>query len=185
MNKIIRIVVVLTFLTVIVALGMKGTVWANKLGDGNQASAANGLYQGLSAGVRLNGTVPGGNTNVTLEAGLTATVGRCAEVELDEFAPTDIRYTASVSNNNNLSNDYPGDLDSCLIRIHAIPTDVKNLDADVEVCFPPNPPGQTGIVYYWDGTHWEETTTTVNEDGYSCGVVPEDAPSFTYTAMFD
>jgi len=182
MNKIIRIMLVLAFLIVLVALGMRGTAWASKLGSENQSPAANRLDQGLSAAARPKGTVHTGNPNVTLTVGQTVTVGSCATVEL-KSAPPDIKYTASTESKNNLSKYYPGNLISCLIKIHAIPADNKSLGAELQVCFPILPP-ETGFTYYWDGTQWVKTTPVVKE-GYSCINVPTSAPNPLYTAMFD
>jgi hypothetical protein len=182
MNKIPRVVVVLAFLLGIVALGMKGTVWANKLGDSNQAPAANGLDQGLSAGARPKGTVNTGNPNVPLTVGQTATVGSCATVKLISASP-DFKYTASAVNKNEFAKDYPGNLMSCLIKIKAVPANNKTLGAELLVCFPVAPT-QTGFAYYWDGTQWMKTTLAV-KDGQSCIDVPTSAPNPLYVAMFD
>ena len=202
MNKIMLGVVMLVFMFTIVVLGMRGTIWANKLGDvnqvptanvsvnsgsnsltyGNQVPGANGLNPVLPAGVRPQGTVNTSNQNVPLTVGQTVTVGSSATVLL-KSAPPDLKYIASVVDQNEFSKDYPGNLTSSLIRIDAVPANNKTLGAELQVCFP-IAPAQAGFAYYWDGTQWVKTTLAT-KDSQSCTDIPASAPNPLYTAMFD
>jgi hypothetical protein len=182
MNKVFRILVVLAFLLVILALGMKNTVWADKLGAVNQSPAANGFDQNLPAGSRPQGTVITGNPNVPLTPGQNATVGSCSTVLLKNGS-ADFKYTASATNKNEFNKSYPGNLTSCLIKVMVVPANNKTQGADLQVCFP-LAPAQTGVVYYWDGTQWVKTTLAV-KGNQACIDVPSSAPNPLYTAMFD
>lgn len=182
MNKIMRIVVVLTFLLVIIALGMQGTAWANNLGNSNPAQAANGFDQGFAARKRPGGTVTTGNPNVPLTVGQRVTVASCATVLLKNGS-ADLQYTASATNRNDFSKDYPGNLVSCVIMVRAVPANNKTTGGDLQVCFP-IVPTQTGFAYYWDGTKWVKTILAVS-NGHSCIDVPNTAPNPVFVAMFD
>jgi hypothetical protein len=213
MNKIIRIVVVLAFLIAIVALGMKGTAWAGKLGAGNQSPAASGYDQGSHVGSRQVGTVATTNLIIPITGGQETTVGSCATVLINS-APADVSYISlvfvyppdqngfltywdgtqwvrakSVLPFTDLAEVHPGTMMSCGIKIDATPID--NLGAEVQVCFP-IPPNQTGYAYYWDSTlvvtatleGWVKTTLEA-KDNQSCVNIPASAGNPAFAALFD
>jgi hypothetical protein len=209
MNKIIRIVVVVAFLIAIVALGMKGTAWASKLGAGNQSPAASGQQPRP----RLAGTGGESPLIIPVTGGEVATIGSCATVLINS-APADVSYISlvfvyppdqtgyltywdgtqwvrakSVLPFTDLANVLPGMMMSCGIKAEATP--INNLGAEVQVCFP-IPPDQTGFAYYWDSTlvvtatleGWVKTTLEA-KDNLSCVNIPASAGNPAFAALFD
>ncbi len=180
MNKIIRILVVVAFMLAVVVLGMKNTVWADRLAGSNPSAAAVGSNQASPLGSRPQGTVETGDQNVPVVPGQTVTVGSCASI-LIKSAPAGVAYTASVVDETQLSKEFPGNLVSCGVQIKASPG--TNLGAEAQVCFP-IPPDKAGFAYYWDGTKWVKTTLEV-KDNQSCVMVPSTAGNPAFAALFD
>lgn len=181
MNKFSRVLIALALLTVILALGMQGTAWANTLSVVNQAPAVNIQGQGVLAGNRAQGTVHTGNPNVTLTAGVTSVVGSCSTVLLNETIPN-ATYVASRVESNEFTKSYPGKLISCLLKIRLVPANNKTLGADFMVCFPITP-STVATADYWNGTQWIASTLP-SSNGLLCVIVPATAPNPLYAAMF-
>ena len=184
MNKLIRIAAVSAFLLAILALGMKGTAWATKLGGVNQAPVANGSNPGLPLEARPQGTVITNPPIVPIipvtDGGQGITVGSCATV-LIPSPVANVRYLGTTVNQSQLPTPLVGNLVSCGIQISAKFS--GNLGAETQVCFP-IPPGKTGFAYYWDGTQWVKTTSPA-QNNQSCVTVPVSAPNPVFTALFD
>jgi len=181
MNKTIRVVLALAFLVAIVAVGMNGTAWADKLGAGNQAPAAAGnpavgaLVQPPAGTVETTGgggrapskegTGPAGPQPIVI--GSIATVlglegGGDVTVELFE-------------------GDLPGDLPGYVEGTALVLTCDGDTFCGAEVCYKVGP-DSTASAHYWDGAQWVEATTEVT-DGLACMTIPAGIGQPVYTAL--
>lgn len=185
MKKILRLVFVLAFIAIFVALGTNGTTWASKLNAGNQAPALSVPDNDLAGRKRPDGT--GGYKNhpvIPITGGHQFTVGSCATIFIDN-APNGVNYTASVVPENDLAKELPGHLKSCGIKIEAIPS--QYLGTKAKVCFPVLL-SKNVYGYYWNGAKWMKTTASYDEakDGRnSCVDIPKDSGNLTFAALFD
>ena len=181
MNKSIRILLAFVVFAAIVAIGINGSAWADKLNIASQAPAASGPSREGSAQPRQDGTVPATNYVIPVTGGSgPLVVGSCATVSIDS-EPPNVAYTASVVPANTLAQVLPGKVVSCGIKIEAKPS--SNLGAEAQVCFP-IPPSQADFAYYYDGTQWVKTTLGAQE-GQSCVNVPKTAGNPAFAALFD
>lgn len=179
MGKFIRVILVVVALVVMVAIGMRGTAWADRLTPGSVEPA--GLHlQNQPAASRPQGTVITGPTVVAVTPGQRVAVGSCATV-FTATAPAGVTFTATVVDATTLPGAFPGALVGCGIRIDAMPVS-GTLGAEVEVCFPVGPT-ITAFGHHYDGTNWLKTAEAL-ASGQSCVKVPLNDPNPSFAALF-
>ena len=183
MNKMLRMLLVLGFLAGIVAVGMRGTAWADRLGAAGVAPAAGGLAQPVQP-ERPQGTTgpltpPTGIIPVTGDALI---LGSCVDIRVQSVPtppPANV-YTGFVVPEEVLPKELPGNLTSCAVKVEAKPG--TTLAADVKVCWALSPT-TAGDPYYWDGSKWVKIELVVT-DNQACVIVPASAGNPAYTALF-
>ena len=181
MSRIIRVVVVLVFLAGVVALGMQGNAWADRLNANAPARSASGPQADLPAALpRPVGSVVTTTGLIPLTGG-PVTVGNCATVWV-KAPPAGVSYMASVVPESELPLELPGKLVTCAIKVEAVTN--TDLGSETLVCWPLLP-AQSGFAYYYDGSDWLKTASQTSEDQVCANVVPGTAPNPAYTAVFD
>ena len=180
MSRMIRIVVVLVFLAGVVALGMQGNAWADRLSTSVPALSASGPQADPPAAFRPAGTVNTITGLIPITGG-PVTVGNCATVWV-KFPPAGVSYFASVVPESELPLELPGKLVTCAIKIEAVTN--ADLGSETLVCWPLLP-AQSGFAYYYDGSDWQKTVSQTSEDQVCANVVPGTAPNPAYSAVFD
>ena len=180
MTRIIRAVVVLVFLAAVVALGIQGNVWADKLIANAPARSASGPHADTEPAARPAGSV---NTFTGLIpiTGAPITVGNCATVWV-KFPPAGVSYYASVVPESELPLELPGKLVSCAIKVEAVTN--TDLGSETLVCWPLLPL-QSGFAYYYGDSDWLKTASQISEGQVCANVVPSTAPNPAYAAVFD
>jgi hypothetical protein len=181
MKKFLRLIFVVVFMAVFVALGTNGTTWAGKLDTGNQQPASSVLNNDLSKKERPHGTVDKGpDCEETSREGEHHTVASIATWQLK--GKTDgKKHKACEGHETDLPRrSHHGHL---LTAPVILTVDSGNtLNVDQLVCFPV-PPTKVGSAYYWDNNNWVKTEDAKN--GQACVTVPANAPGPAYTALFD
>ena len=200
MNTWIRIVVVLVSMTVVIAVGLKGPAWAEKLQTGEQVPTVGSPTQGSSDPdpLQTGEQVPpaaGSLAQVSPEAGrplgtviTTPTcvqslvpgsfaVGSVADWVLDNVAGGQV-YEACVAE----ASDLPAQTPAVLLTPPIKLTELTGAAFGVtqRVCFPV-PPGQNASAFYWDGHVWVQTEDA--KDGKACVTVAAEAPVPTFVAL--
>jgi hypothetical protein len=178
MSRMIRIVVVLVFLAGVVALGMQGNAWANRLSTTAPARSASGPQAAPAA--RPLGSVVTTTGLIPLTGG-PVTVGNCATVWV-KVPPSGVSYLASVVPESELPLELPGKLVSCAIKVEAVTN--ADLGSETLVCWPLLPE-QSGFAYYFDGSDWLKTASQTSENQVCANVVPGNAPNPAYAAVFN
>lgn len=163
MSKTLRITLGLVVLVALVAIGLSGTAWADKLNVGTQAP----VKSGLQAPVRQAGTVVGG---AAVPGGGTATVG-----EFIVTLPAGVTGAALTELPSGISAPagktvVPG----TLVQF----TGTGNTPADITFTYAGLASGQT--VSYWNGTAWVDLTA--GADGKY--TIPSGTPLPIYVAAF-
>jgi hypothetical protein len=180
MSRIIRVVVVLVFLAGVVALGMQGNAWADRLNPSAPARSASGPQAAPPVAVRPAGTVNIITGLIPITGG-PVTVGNCATVWV-KAPPAGVSYNASVVPESELPLELPGKLVTCAIKVEAVTS--TDLGSETLVCWPLLP-AQSGFAYYYDGSTWVKTTSQTSDNQVCANVVPGTAPNPAYSAVFD
>jgi len=180
MSRMIRIVVVLVFLAGVVALGMQGNAWADRLSTSAPARSASGPQADPPAAGRPAGTVVT-NTGLIPLTGGPVTVGNCATVWV-KFPPAGVSYMASVVPESELPLELPGKLVTCAIKVEAVTS--TDLGSETLVCWPLLP-AESGFAYYFDGSDWLKTASQTSDSQVCANVVPGTAPNPAYAAVFN
>jgi len=181
MNTKLRILLALALFAGIVAVGVSGTAWADKLNVGAGAPVSSAQGAGQSIDSRPAGTVQTNPHIFKIPVRQKVTVGSCTTVSISS-APANVRYTASVVSSSALHMDLPGKLVSCVVKIVATPA-TASIGTDVQVCFPVGPT-QAAYAYFYDGSNWNKTTVAL-KDSQSCVTVPAKTGSPVFSALFD
>ncbi len=180
MSRLIRIVLVFACMAVIVAVGLNGAAWADKVqGDGQVAGA---VGEAAVAKQRPAGTVPTTPQCIRTVLAGRFTVGSVAEWILENVAQG-MLYEACVVKPYELPARLPGVPLTYPLQliVHGDP----HMTVEHTVCFPV-PPGRIAEAYYWDG----ETETWVKaaeepKDGKACVKVPADAQAPSYVGLVE
>jgi len=175
MSKALRVGLVLVALGAIVAIGLSGTVWADKLGASSQIQAKEGGK--IFSQSRPLGTVIGGSVVVPVipvTASTTESVGK-----LSVTLPTDMVGQALTELPSNISAPtgktiVPG----TLVMLQLASGGTGNTTSDVAFAYPGLASGQT--IAYWNGTAWVTLTAAANGE-YT---IPAGTPTPVYVAAF-
>ena len=173
MNKTLRIILGVVVLVALVAIGLGGTAWADKLEAGNPILASTGFQPQP----RLDGTVKGtskvspvvpttGCQSGTLSVGkLTATVPCNAAGQVLTQLPATIANPSGTI------------MTSTLVEI-TFPAGVTTTPADITLIY--NPALTSGQrVVYWNGSSWE----TLTPDGSGKYTIEAGEPTPCYIAV--
>lgn len=178
MNKGIRILIVFAGMAILVAVGLNGPAWADKLKASAQSPAANVPDQGLQAESRPQGTVITTPDCVeTLTPG-NFTIGSIAEWELDGVSGGNL-YTACTVKDSELPAGLPAVLLTSPIQLAV--SSGTSLGVPQKICFP-LPPGKNGSAYFWDGTAWVKTEEA--KDGKACVTPSAETHAPTFVVLF-
>lgn len=166
MNKTLRIILGVVILVALVAIGLGGTAWADKLGAGSQIQSK----EGGKSYTRPLGTVIGGST---INGPATATVGIFTVVipnnvtaQLLTVLPSGISAPAGKTL-------VPGSL-----LEFTLSNGTGNTPADISFTYPGLASGQT--VSYWNGSAWVNLTP----DGNGNYTIPAGMATPVYLAVF-
>jgi hypothetical protein len=171
MSKMIRVLLVIFFLSGFVAVGMNGSAWADKLKTGVAPQVASGQGNELA---RLEGTVITTPPDVeTIKPG-TFTVGSIATWTLNSVLEDNV-YRAFIMTEQDLPDIRPRILWTSPIKLSV--AFGSTLGVEQRVCFPV-PPGKNGAALYWDGKAWIKIENAQN--GQACVTIPASAPNPTY-----
>jgi hypothetical protein len=174
MNKMIRVLFVLFFLAIFVAIGMNGTAWADKLKGDNASPAENGVGVALP---RPHGTVNSSPTCIKTNKPGKFLVGSVANWKIEKI-PSGNSYSACVAKERDLPRKTPGHLLSSPIKLAMVSG--NTFDIVQQICFPVVP-GSDGSALYWDGKTWIKTEDA--KDGQACVTAPLVSPNPTYVGF--
>ena len=168
MNKTLRIILGVVILVALVAIGLGGTAWADKLSAGSQIQAKEGGK--IYSPSRPLGTVSGGST---INGPATATVGLFTVVipdntivQLLTVLPSGISAPAGKTL-------VPGSL-----MEFTLSNGTGNTPADISFTYPGLVSGQT--IAYWNGSAWVNLTP----DGNGNYTIPAGMATPVYLATF-
>ena len=177
MNKMLRIILGVVVLVALVAIGLGGTAWADKLNVGTQ-QASTGGSQNLTMNSRPHGTVSGYKS--TTNATGSGTGGGCSSASLSE----------NVGGNEVQNAIGPCGLTAALMT--ALPNTVKTNPSGTmmpgtliefstgPLTFTYSPALPSGkSVEYWNGTAW----VTLTPDGTGQYTIPAGAPTPIYVVV--
>jgi hypothetical protein len=178
MSKAVRVGLVLVALVAIVAIGMSGTVWADKLGASSQIQAKEGGK--IYSQSRPLGTVKGGSIVVPVipvTGGCTppvASVGKLSVTipcDMTGQALTELPSSISAPTGKTI---VPG----TLATLQLASGGTGNTTSVIVFAYPGLASGQT--IAYWNGTAWVTLTAGANGE-YT---IPAGTPTPVYVAAF-
>jgi len=175
MSKAIRVGLVLVALVAIVAIGMSGTVWADKLGASGQIQAKEGGK--TYSQIRPLGTVIGGPIVVPVipvTGSTTVSVGKFSVTLPSDMvgqALTELPSSISAPTGETI---VPG----TLVTFQLASGGTGNTTSDIVFAYPGLASGQT--IAYWNGTAWVTLTAGANGE-YT---IPAGTPTPVYVAAF-
>ena len=176
MSKALRVGLVLVALVAIVAIGMSGTVWADKLGASSQIQAKEGGK--IYSQSRPLGTVEGGSVVVPVVPVIPVTDSATVSVgKLSVTLPTDMVGQALTELPSSISAPtgktiVPG----TLVMLQLASGGTGNTTSDIAFAYPGLASGQT--IAYWNGAAWVTLTAGANGE-YT---IPAGTPTPVYVA---
>jgi hypothetical protein len=175
MSKALRVGLVLVALVAIVAIGMSGTVWADKLGVGIQIQAKGGGK--IYSQSRPLGTVSGGSIVVPVipvTGSTTVSVGKFSVTlpgDMVGQALTELPSSISAPTGKTI---VPGSL----VTFQLGSGGTGNTTSDIVFAYPGLASGQT--IAYWNGSAW----VTLTEGATGQYTIPAGTPTPVYVAAF-